>query len=398
MAIVNVEESGLGLPGQPSQVLGPSGEPIQSTEPPKAQVHTVRPRTIAVVLGVTLGTLFLLSLGYLAWQAITWIFIAVFFSMALNPAVVFFERRGLRRAYATTLVFVLACIAIAGIAFAVIPPLVREVVGFVEDTPALLRELDQGRGPLGFIERDFHLVDRAERALEGGGAGGALGFTKPAIGVIQTIFTTVLSIVAIAFLTFFMLLDGRRWVEGFLDFVSAGSRPRFERVFEGIYRTVGGYVTGNLLISLAAGATATVLLLALGVPYAVPLGLLVAILDLIPLIGATIATLAVAAVALVTEGWLKAVIVIGVLLLYQQLENHVLQPLVYGRSVKLSPLAVLIAVLIGAELAGILGALAAIPIGGSIAVIAKELMRWRRETMIETPPGALNTAVESDEE
>jgi predicted PurR-regulated permease PerM len=87
-----------------------------------------------------------------------------------------------------------------------------------------------------------------------------------------------------------------------------------------------------------------------------------------------------------------------VLLLYQQLENHVLQPLVYGRSVKLSPLAVLIAVLIGVELAGILGALAAIPIGGSIAVIAKELMRWRRETMIETPPGALNTAVESDEE
>jgi predicted PurR-regulated permease PerM len=293
--------------------------------------------------------------------------------------------------------FFLALIAIGGVAFAVIPPLTREVVAFVEAVPDLLSELDQGKGPLGFIEREFHLVDRAQQALENGGAGGALGFAKPAIGVIQAIFATIISLVAIAFLTFFMLLDGRRWKEGFLDFVPPGSRPRWERVFEGIYRTVGGYVTGNLLISLAAGVAATVLLLALGVPYAVPLGIIVAILDLIPLIGATIATLVVALVALATEGWLPAVIILGVLLVYQQFENHVLQPLVYGRSVKLSPLAVLIAVLIGAELAGILGALAAIPIGGSVAVIARELLRWRRESLLETPVGALDDPVETSD-
>jgi predicted PurR-regulated permease PerM len=394
MAIIDLEPQQPHAPPGTSQLLGPGGQPLAPAEQPKAHVHTVQPKTVVVVLGLTFGLLILLSLGYLAWHAITWVFIGAFLAMALNPVVVFFERRGMRRTHAALLTFVLAIVAIAALGFAVIPPLVREMIAFVEAVPDLLRELDQGRGPLGFIEREFRLVDRAEEAIANGGGGAALGFAKPAIGVLKAIFTTIISIVAVAFLTFFMLLDGPRWREGFLDFVPT-SRPRWERVFDGIYKTVGGYVTGNLLISFAAGATATVLLLTLGVPYAVPLGVLVAILDLIPLIGATIAMLLVALVALVTEGWLPAVIVIGVLLVYQQFENHVLQPLVYGRAVRLSALGVLIAVLIGAELAGILGALAAIPVAGSIAVVVRELMRWRRETMLVTPTGALDDPPET---
>jgi predicted PurR-regulated permease PerM len=157
-------------------------------------------------------------------------------------------------------------------------------------------------------------------------------------------------------------------------------------VFTGIYRTVGGYVAGNLLISLAAAVVAGLTLFAVGVPYPIPLAILVAILDLIPLVGAALATAIVSLVAL-TESFTAAAIVAVVLIVYQQFENHVLQPLVYGRSVQLSPLAVLISVLVGAELAGVLGALAAIPVGGSISVIASELLRWRRETIVETPPG-----------
>jgi predicted PurR-regulated permease PerM len=94
-----------------------------------------------------------------------------------------------------------------------------------------------------------------------------------------------------------------------------------------------------------------------------------------------------------TEGLVPCIIVVVVLLVYQQIENNVIQPLVYGRSVALSPLAILIAVLVGAELAGVLGALAAIPVAGSIQVVARELLRWRRETMIETP---LGTALEDE--
>jgi predicted PurR-regulated permease PerM len=138
-----------------------------------------------------------------------------------------------------------------------------------------------------------------------------------------------------------------------------------------------------------------VTLFALGVPYAIPLGLLVAILDLIPLVGATIATVIVGLVSL-TEGLVPAIIVVAILVAYQQFENHVLQPLVYGRSVQLSALAVLIAVLVGAELAGILGALAAIPVAGSLSVVVTELLRWRRDQMIETPPGAVLGPVEDE--
>ena len=116
----------------------------------------------------------------------------------------------------------------------------------------------------------------------------ALGFATPVADAVRAVVSTIYSGIAIAFLTFFMLLDGRRWVGGILDVVPDPARPRWERVFAGIYRTVGGYVAGNLLISIAAGIVAGVTLFAVGVPFAIPLAILVGILDLIPLVGATI--------------------------------------------------------------------------------------------------------------
>ena len=130
-----------------------------------------------------------------------------------------------------------------------------------------------------------------------------------------------------------------------------------------IYRTVGGYVLGNFVISFIAGGSAAILLYALGVPLPFALGLLVGLFDLIPLAGATIALIVVGTIAFlhsITAG----IVVVVFFIVYQQLENHILQPVIYGKTVKLSPLAVLIAVLIGAALAGVIGALAAIPIAG----------------------------------
>jgi predicted PurR-regulated permease PerM len=370
------------LPGGEAQ--GPPADEAAPERPSKRDV--VRPRSVLIVLGITLAALFLLSVGYLAWRAITWILIAAFLAMALNPLVEYVQRRGFSRAMASTTVFVAAFVILGAIGFLLIPPLAREVIDFVEAAPGLIRELDQGRGPFGFLERKLHLVDRVQQAIENGGAGSALGFATPVADAVRAVVSTIYSGIAIAFLTFFMLLDGRRWVGAILDVVPDPARPRWERVFAGIYRTVGGYVAGNLLISIAAGIVAGVTLFAVGVPFAIPLAILVGILDLIPLVGATIATVLVCLVAL-TESFTAAAIVAVVLILYQQFENHVLQPLVYGRSVELSPLAVLIAVLVGAELAGILGALAAIPVAGSVSVIATELLRWRRESMVATPAG-----------
>jgi Predicted permease len=145
----------------------------------------------------------------------------------------------------------------------------------------------------------------------------------------------------------------------------------------GVSDAVGGYVGGNLLISVVAGTVTTLLLLATHVPYPVPLGIVVAFFDLIPLVGATIGMVIVAAVAL-TKGIPTTAIVVGGMLLYQQIENHVLQQLVYNRTVKLSPLAIALSVAAGAEIGGIVGALLGIPFAGALKVVSRELLDWRR--------------------
>ncbi len=145
-------------------------------------------------------------------------------------------------------------------------------------------------------------------------------------------------------------------------------------------------MAGNLLISLIAGAVAVATLWILHVPYALTLGVVVAIGDLIPLFGATIASIVVIAVAYFSRGTTDGIIVFAVIMVYQQVENHVLQPLIYKRTVQIPALVVLIAVLVGAALLGLLGALVAIPIAGTIQVIVKDLL-GDRARRIESESG-----------
>jgi predicted PurR-regulated permease PerM len=204
--------------------------------------------------------------------------------------------------------------------------------------------------------------------------------------VTKGIITAIVAIVTIAFMTFFMLLEGPAWTQRILGLVPEDVRPRWQAVATQIYRTVGGYVTGNLLISVIAGTAATIVLLILGVPFAVALGVLVAVLDLIPLAGATLAAIIVSLVAFL-HATTAGVITVVFFVVYQQLENHLLQPVVYGRTVQLSPLVVLISILIGAEVAGILGALGAIPIAGAVQVIIIDALAHRR-SRVQSPTTA----------
>jgi predicted PurR-regulated permease PerM len=346
---------------------------------PATRIVVVRPRTILLVLGISLLVLFGLALVYLAWHVITWVLIAVFLAAALNPAVEFFIRRGLNRPLSAAIVFLATIAALTGLGFLVIPPLVGQIREFVAAVPGLIDDLTKGRGPLGFLERDYEIVERARAALQDRGLGNVLGVTAPAVAVAKSVITAVVGAVTIAFLTFFMLLEGPNTIERFLGLLPKPMATRWERVGREIYKTISGYVTGNLAISLIAGSAATIVLLSVGSKYAVALGVVVAVLDLIPLAGATLAAVIVTAVVGVELGWVQALIVGVFFILYQQLENHVLQPLVYGRTVQLSPLLVLVSVLIGAELAGILGALAAIPVAGSVLAILRELVEYHRE-------------------
>lgn len=345
----------------------------------------MRPRTVLLVLGSATLVVLALTLVYLAWQVLTWILIAGLLAAALNPAVEALERRRLGRAWAATLVFAAALLAMTGFGFLVVPPVVTQVTDFVDALPDLIDDLTAGRGPLGFLQEDYQIVDRIREVVEKEGAAGVLGLGAPVLDVVRSVVTAVVGVITILFLTYFMLLEGPRTIAGLLGLLPDPTRVRYERVGREIYRTISGYVTGNLLISLIAGTTSAAVLFGVGSSYAVALGLLVAVLDLIPLAGATLAAIIVSTVILIETDWIRALVVAVVFVAYQQLENHVLQPLVYGRTVQLSPLVVLCAVLVGAQLAGILGALLAIPVAGSLLAVGREVLLYQREA---APHGA----------
>jgi predicted PurR-regulated permease PerM len=339
-----------------------------------------RARTILAVLGIVLAVAALLQVLWLARQVLTWILIALFLALALDPAVSFIQRRGIRQrgiAIGTTYLILAGAIVVIGATF--IPTLVDEVNNFVAAVPGYVEDLTKGRGRLGFLERDYHIVERAREAVAGVEISRILGVSGTAVAVTKGVITAIAALITIIVLTFFMLLEGPRIIERALSLVPEERRPRWRMVGRQIYATIGGYVAGALTIALVAGFTTAILLSVLGVSYAIALALLVAILDLIPLAGATIGAVVVSTVAFLDRGVTVGLIVVIWFIVYQQVENHALYPLVYSRTIALSPLTILIAVLIGASLAGVLGALAAIPIAGTIQVVLTEWLRGRRE-------------------
>ena len=345
---------------------------------PEERLVRFRPRAILVVLGIILAAIVMIEVVQAARGILIWIGVALFLALALNPAVEWLLAHGVkRRGLAVAITFVGTILAIAALAATVVPTIVAQVNDFVDAVPGYVEDLTAGRGRLGFLEREFQITDRVREAVEDGGASRILGLSGTALAITKGVVTAVVATVTIAFLALFMLLEGPKWVERFYRLLPADKEARWRGIGHDIYRTVGGYVTGNLTISLIAGVVSTLVLTIVGVPYALALGLLVAILDLIPLAGATIAAILVSTVAFL-DSTQSGIIVLVFFVLYQQLENHVLQPVVYGRTVQLSPLAVLIAVLIGAELAGVIGALAAIPVAGTIQVILVDWLTHRR--------------------
>jgi predicted PurR-regulated permease PerM len=338
-----------------------------------------RLRTVLSLLVTIIAVAVVLEVIWIARHVLTWIFISLFLAMALNPAVGWFQRHGVkRRGIAAAITYLLALAFLAGIGITFVPTLVSQVNDFVQKLPDYVHDITHGQGRLGFLETKYHIQERIESAVKDGGAAKVLGLSGVALSVAKGVVSIVVAALTIAFMTFFMLLEGPTWVDRFYGLMSERSEQRWRKVGGDIYRTVGGYVTGNLLISLIAGSLTTLVLLIMGVPYAVALGLIVAILDLIPLAGATIAAILIGAVAFL-HSVPAGIVVVVFFVVYQQVENHVLQPIIYGRTVQLSPLAVLISILVGAELAGILGALAAIPVAGSIQVLILDWLHHRHE-------------------
>jgi predicted PurR-regulated permease PerM len=347
-------------------------------------------RTVLVVIALVIAVWALIAILSIAREVITWILIAIFLALAMNQGVDLLMRRGVKRrgmAVAITYLGVLGAIAAVGATF--VPILIDQVNEFVDKVPEYVEDLTKGEGKLGFLQEQYQIVDKIKAAIREGGAERIFGLSGTAISITKSVLTIIAAVVTIAFLTLFMLLEGPAWLERFYSLMPERSQPRWRRLGNEMYRTVGGYVTGNLFISVIAGISYTIVMLIMGVPFAIALGLVVAILDLVPMVGATLATVIVGTVAFF-DSIAAGIVIVVFAIIYQQIENHLLQPLVYGRTVKLSPLAVLIAVLVGASLAGVLGALAAIPIAGAIQVLILDWRRSREAVAAEEVPATVD--------
>jgi predicted PurR-regulated permease PerM len=335
-------------------------------------------RRTATVLGVVLLAAVLVLLVYATRRVLTWIVIAAFFAVALHPAVSWVERRAswCRRWLATLVVFVVVFAALAGLVALFVAPLVREATQLSQQFPTLVQDLKGGRGPLGQVAARFHVVQYVEQhADQLRGYVSRLG--APTLAFLRGAATTVAGIVTILVLAYLMVLQAPKVVGAFLALFDDRRAERIRRVGADCARTITGYITGNLLISVICGLLTYVTLKLLGVPYAGLIAVFVGFTDLIPLVGATLGAV-VAVVAGFAHSTTAGIVVIVFFVVYQQAENHLLQPLIFARTVKLNPLTVLVAILLAAELAGILGALLAIPVAGMLQVIVRDVWDSRR--------------------
>src|SRR5215212_9208492 len=350
-------------------------------------------RTAAVALltaAVVLGAFFLL------WQVRTfigWFVIALFLAAVLNPAVNWLQRRHrlIKRPLAIGLTYLGVVVALLFIVGIFLPLLVDQINGLIKFVTAAaqapegpteyLKGLAKQNGLGGLLHRfDDQLAALREQL------GGLLRNLFSSTGAIAvSVAGLVAALATVLTLTFFLLLGSERYVNAGVGLFHEEHQPLVRRLLEQSAGAISGYITGNLAISVICGVTTFVVLLILGMPYAAPLALLVAVLDLVPLVGATLGGALLVIVGLFVEPW-KALVLLIFVLVYQQVESNFLQPMVYSKAVQLNGLVILIALLVGGQLLGIPGALLAIPVAEIIRIVVTELLAYRRATKVANEP------------
>ena len=340
---------------------------------PHQQLST---RTIVRVALTLVGLAIALYGLYLIRSVLGLIFIAVFLAIALGPAVDFFARRGAPRAAAILGVFLALVFAIFLIGLIVVPPVVDQVEALAEDAPGYIEDLRSNATLRRYDDRYDISTRLTEQAATLPSRLGDAASTLQAVTI--GVFSTIVQLILVLTITFFLLLDGRRITSFALEQMTPDARARWSAVAIDVYRSVGGYVAGAFSIATVCGVVTYVTLLLLGVPFAVPLSVLMGFLALIPLVGATIGGIIVGLVTVLDDFPQDTIIWVIVAVVYQQLENNVLQPQVYKRTVDLHPLAIITAILVGASLLGVLGALVAIPIAAAIQIVVRDYWAHRK--------------------
>jgi predicted PurR-regulated permease PerM len=322
----------------------------------------ISPRSIAWILATIVAVWLFLQLRSIVLLVV----VALVFAGTFNPLVEWMERRGIKRLYALTLLFFALLLATSLLIFLTVPPFLEQLAQIVRDAPHHREQL------IALLQqRDF--TAPLARALQN--AGLAQTFTRienSLVGYTPEILTALGWAVTTLFLAFYFLADGKRMQGTVYAVVPRDYHMRLARILQNLEAIVGGYMRGQLITSVAVGAFTYLLLVICGVPNALSLALFAAVVDVIPFIGALLATAPAVLVAL-SQGLPTGLVVLVALFIYQELENRILIPKVYGRSLRLAPATVVLALLAGGLLLGVMGALLALPIAAGLQMMVAEL-------------------------
>jgi predicted PurR-regulated permease PerM len=333
-------------------------------------------RAVAKVVLVAAAVLGALYFAYLIRDVIGLILIAAFFAVAIAPPVNWLNQHRVPRWAAILLVYVAIGASIFGIGLLIVPPLVSGVTDLSNDLPGYVDDLRHNKTFRDYDNR-YHITAKlTEQAKQlPSKLGDAAGTLRD---VTVGVFNRFVQLFSILVITFFLVKDGHRLLEFFYKQVPPERARRLRTIAGDISDAITGYVFGNFVISILAGLVTYVTLRILDVPFATPLAILFGFFDLIPLVGATLGGILVGIVVAFVDFPVGLIIWVAVLILYQQVENNLIQPLVYGRAVQLHPLIVIVAILIGAALLGVLGALVAIPAAAAVQAVVRDFWRLRQ--------------------
>ncbi|MFI1769842.1 AI-2E family transporter [Streptomyces sp. NPDC020800] len=349
-------------------------------EPPSREPRGGRKRSwVTVGFALGLGA----SLAWLAVQTVmrvssmlTLLLLAVFIAISLEPLVVWFTRRGLRRGWAVAIVLTAFIVVLGGFLALVIPPVTKEITALVDAVPGWLKQLHDHQSTIGRLEDRFHLVEKAQQQISSGG--GASGLAGGALGAGQMVLSTVTSTAIVITVTLYCMAALPAIKEFCYRFVAASRRERVEGVAEEIMNRIGKFMLGNLVTSGIAGVATFGWCAVTGVPYAAALGIFTALMDLIPIVGSTLAGIVVSLVALSVS--LPIAIATAVFyIVFRVAEDYLIVPRTMKFAVDVHPLVTILAVLVGGALLGIIGALVAIPAAVAIGLLLDEYVFPKKE-------------------
>ncbi len=349
----------------------------------------VETKTVVRVLtavGVFVGLIFMV---WRLWPALILVLISMILALALNQPISMIANRlpGKNRILATTAAFLVVLAVLGTFIYVAVPPVIDQTTKFVQNLPEYVEDLRERGGPVADLINHYGLQDQVDQLVVGAQqqAGNiAQGVGESVLSGIASFFSGFVTILTILVLTFLMLVEGPRWVERFWNmYTNDGLLERHQRLASKMYRVVSGYVNGQVLVAAIAAAVglATLLILTslfpIPVSAVIPLTGIIFITDLIPLIGATIGAVIIIAVLLFSDPT-AALIFLMYFVIYQQIENNFIQPMVQSRTVALSALSVLVALILGITLLGLLGGILAIPLAGCIRVLLTDYMEHRK--------------------